>query len=147
MSKTRKLLWVEDDYKSLDALLLPVEKQGVKVVGCSSYSEAIDIVERESFDFFLIDLILPFRPLDSENHEPHDHSPENDLPWYWGLALIRLLKAKYAVAPVIVFSVVFDSNLKLQLRELGVITNFVKGTQSNAELCEKILELCKPAVD
>lgn len=140
MTKTWKMLWVEDDHESLDALLLPIEKHGVKVIRCSSYSEAVAFVESETFDCFLIDLIIPFRPFDSDNHVPHDQEPENHLPWYWGLAFIRLLRSKFSSVPVLVFSVVYDPMLDAQLREMGVVATFVKGTQSNAELCEKILE-------
>jgi len=143
MSNTWTILWVEDDHENLDAALLPVTRQGVKVVGCSSFIEAQTRLETETYDLFLIDLILPLQPYNEETATAHDDAQEKHLPWYWGVELIKFVREKYTSTPVIVFSVVYDPIVNATLTEIGIEASYTKGTQSNSELCDKIVELCK----
>jgi len=137
--RTFKLLWVEDDYITISGVMLPLRKKGWEVTACADFLSARKRIEsKERFDFFLIDLILPFTVEGDDDNVGGDrdgHRHES----YLGASLIKLIRAKYGDAkPIGVFSVVFDPAIEQQLRQFNVAVRFTKGTASNAEICSTI---------
>lgn len=133
--KSRKLLWVEDDHDTIASVVFPLKKKGWQIAACVDYSSAKSLVDsNEEFDFFLIDLILPFSSSEFENESLTDNKIV-----HLGIDLIEHIRATRGEdAPIGVFSVVYDPVVDKRLNGLRVATRFAKGTASNAEICSTI---------
>ncbi|MGI6393723.1 MAG: response regulator [bacterium] len=59
MAAKTKILIVDDDRELLSTLKRYLELQGIKVSGATSGEEAAEILDKESFDLVLLDIILP----------------------------------------------------------------------------------------
>jgi|LakMenEpi03Aug12_release.lakeMendotaPanAssembly.Ray.scaffolds.fasta_scaffold129395_5 CheY-like chemotaxis protein len=134
MMTTLKMLWVEDDFDTLKAAVLPLEKKGWSISYAASYQDALKLLE-QNYDVFLVDLIIP--QIGSNVEVDDDQS--NDTR-YLGLKLIEKIRKCFGTNfPVIAFSVVHDPSVNKALDELGVNFRFTKGTNvSNKELCQAI---------
>ncbi len=134
MNKSKRILWVEDDYTTIAAIMLPLEKNGIQVIKVATYLEAKELVEKDrSFNLFLIDLILPYG----------DGKQGDDT--LYGVELIRYIRnSLHLTTPIIVFSVVYDNAVTLELQTLGVEEKLQKGTFSNQDMRDRVEEkLCK----
>ncbi|AUS06791.1 bifunctional response regulator/alkaline phosphatase family protein [Pseudotamlana carrageenivorans] len=56
---TIKILWVDDEIDLLKPHILFLEKKNYKVTKCKSGSEAIDVIDEESFDIVFLDENMP----------------------------------------------------------------------------------------
>lgn len=59
--KSKKILWIDDDYFHIKGLAKSLEKEGYKVVPARSYVEATNFLEYwESYCLVILDLIIPY---------------------------------------------------------------------------------------
>ncbi|NQX66984.1 response regulator transcription factor [Paenibacillus alba] len=54
-----KLLWVEDEYRIVEEVIPFLEQEECKVTHVPNSSEALSILEKETFDLLLVDWMLP----------------------------------------------------------------------------------------
>jgi CheY-like chemotaxis protein len=139
MKSAIRILWVEDDYDTIDAFALPANAAGMVITPARSLAAAKQLLGKTpcEFDLLLIDLILPF----AEAEDEASGSAEDAL---YGLDLISWVRAQGNVAaPIIVFSVVYDPIVASELDALGVLENcrLHKGSQSNRVLVPLIKSL------
>lgn len=134
MTTTLKMLWVEDDYDTLQATVLPLQKKGWEISHATSFEDAL-LLLKQPYDVFLIDLIIPPIGHDVEIDHEISHSPR-----YLGLKLIEEIRNQLGMrVPIIAFSVVHDPNVNKALDDLSVNYRFTKGTNvSNKEICAAI---------
>ncbi len=59
MSKKHKLLWVDDEAELLRPHILFLEKKDIDVITALSGSDALDLLEKESFDLVFLDQNMP----------------------------------------------------------------------------------------
>lgn len=56
----KKILIVEDNEILLQMMCVFLKREGFSVVGCISGKEAIAFIQNESFDLFIVDIMLPY---------------------------------------------------------------------------------------
>ena len=71
-----KVLIIEDDQGSREALLILLNQNGWSIKGCSSGREAIDLLAAEPFDVLVCDLLLPDRSRCPQGYEHEGHCGE-----------------------------------------------------------------------
>ena len=108
MAKT--IAWIEDDTDIIDPVVTLLDRAGHRILRIRSVAEALEEVELiRNSDLILLDVILP------------PGNVEQDYGHYSGLALLQELKEEHGIqAPVVVLSVITNSDARRQLRELGV---------------------------
>ena len=114
----RKILWIEDEGKiELIQYKAPLFRAGYAVDIASNATEAIQLLREKGYDAIIFDLIFPC----GDGFETKEI--------YVGLELLkRLIKqeiegvGKYDPAKIMVFTVVNDSKIHDQIKELGVKT-------------------------
>ena len=104
-----RILWVEDDIDKIRGLLFYTEKLGANITEARTYSEAVNILNSSAaFDIAIVDLIIPVGAV-TDNFEP-----------YPGIDVCRAIRKKYKDLPIIVMSVVRDSEVLEQLSTIGI---------------------------
>ena len=84
MAKKLKLLWVDDDRKSIDHWTKSFEIFGFHITPASNISEAMAVIEANSFDLLIVDLELSERMS--------------------GLDLVSKIRAKDNIIPIFILS-------------------------------------------
>lgn len=56
----KKILIVEDNKILLNMMQAFLEKEGFSVVACTSGNEAVDFIQKDTFDLFIVDIMLPY---------------------------------------------------------------------------------------
>lgn len=59
MSKKAKILIVDDDLELLSTMTRYLQLKGVEVIGKGSGEEAAGLLENDSFDLIILDIVLP----------------------------------------------------------------------------------------
>lgn len=103
--KQKKVLVAEDEKPLAKALNLKLTKMGFLVSGVFNGSDAIKALQKESFDFILLDLIMP----------------EKD-----GFKVLSELQAKKNNTPVAVLSNLGQEEDIKRAKSLGALAYFVK---------------------
>jgi CheY-like chemotaxis protein len=114
----KKILWIEDEGKiELIQYKAPLVRAGYAVDIASNATEAVQLLREKRYDAIVFDLIFPCG----------DGFETNEI--YVGLELLkRLLKqeiegvGKYDPTKIMVFTVVNDSKVQEQIKELDVKT-------------------------
>ena len=57
--KTTKILVVDDDHNMINLIKFYLIKENVEIVPCNSGIEALGILENQTFDLILIDMLMP----------------------------------------------------------------------------------------
>jgi len=96
----KKILIVEDDPPTLDMIAEVLEVEGVSATGAYNGVEALAILETNSFDIILSDLMMPMVS---------------------GIDLCREIKAKSIAAPVIIFTGNVNYELAVAAMKAGAI--------------------------
>jgi len=102
--------WIEDDTDIIDPVVELLEREGHRILRLRSIKEALDAVGliREC-DLLLLDVILP------------PGEPNKEVNRYSGVDLIRRLREQHGIhVPIVVLTVVANSEVLEQLRQLGV---------------------------
>jgi DNA-binding response OmpR family regulator len=140
--RSRRILWVEDDYYHLRGLVKPLVKAGFEIIPARSYVEAEKVL-RESRDFCLVilDLIIPYS--DDEVADPK--TGPNDIKELWqnGVTLFKCLREEMGIdVPVLVLSVVSSREVVESLTASGAHV-MRKGGVLPDELMTQVLELLR----
>lgn len=108
--QTKKIVWIEDDSPIIASVVKPLERDGYAIQRLRTVDEALNNLELlRASDLILLDIFLP----------PGGHV--GDYGRYAGLQLLRELRRQHDVrTPVIVLSVLTNSNVYTELLELDV---------------------------
>jgi len=109
------ILWVDDDYYAISGLMRQVEKSGARIDVATSYSEAINLIKANSYDKYVIDLIIPYG-------DDKDLSAKDENQRYLGLLLVQEIRAINHQSDVFVLSVAAndDDATGTMLKDFGV---------------------------
>jgi len=110
--ETKKILWIEDDADIRMGLVRPLEKDGHEIIVAKDEQEALERIENKEFDFDLIlfDIIIPTGIT----------GDVEDVPFVGMRLLEKLLIDMDIKTPIIVLSVVRDSDLINAMSTMGV---------------------------
>ncbi|MCC6500579.1 MAG: response regulator [Anaerolineales bacterium] len=121
-----KILWIDDDYYTIQGLFRPIEEVGYKLdIALSAFDGYKKAQKWQDYDLIVVDLILPISQEES--------APEIVLNWnnqeryaYVGVGLVEwLLKDLKVNCPVVILSVVPDPISTFKLDDWG-ITNCIR---------------------
>lgn len=108
----KSILWVEDDRDQFIILSYSL-KNDYEIKIAKDYNNALDKINKEHFDLFIIDIIIP---------SGQKHMSINDIinirEKYYGLELINKIREKDKKTPIIVVSVVSDKDLKEKIMKI-----------------------------
>ena len=122
MSQKNKIL-IADDNKAIGMTLqLKLEGEGFDVTRVTNGKEALDLLEKETFDLMVLDLIMP----------------EVD-----GFEVLEGMNQKGIKMPVIVASELSQAEDLEKVKKLGAVDFFMKSNMSIAEMAEKIKQYIK----
>jgi len=117
----KRILWIDDDYYSIQGLFRPIEKEGYKVdVALSAFDGYQKAQKWQDYDLIVVDLIIPISREESapaivkgwNNKEEYEHV---------GLGLAKwLLDDAQAKCPVLILSVVPDPISLFKMEKLGL---------------------------
>ena len=120
-----KILWIEDEFNTLNALMILLKEKGVEVVKAKSKKEALEKLDLK-YDLIILDLILP-----QELPEDFEH--------FAGLSILRHIMNKIKT-PIVVYSIVKEPEIEKELEIYG-IPFYYKGNTNIVEFRDKIINL------
>lgn len=110
------VLVVDDNKAVLEFLLLLLSKHGLSVIGTSSGSKCLDIVNSQTVDLVILDVMMPVMD---------------------GLEVCRQLKRVRAAMPIILLTARDDMTTRAAAMDLGV-SEFVAKPVNNQDLLNRI---------
>lgn len=123
MDKKIKIL-IADDNKAISMTLeLKLKQEGFETRVVPNGQEALDLLEKETFDLLILDLIMPQLN---------------------GFGVLTGLKERGIKIPVIVSSDLSQTEDINKVKELGAVDFFIKSNMSMTEMVEKIKQYTKP---
>ena len=118
------ILWIEDDVYSLfEPMMHEFLKVGYKVSSATNKKEALNLLENNSFDLIILDILLP-----SGDAQP------SEFRQFVGMDLLEELVARGIKTPVMIFSIVTDKEIIEKANKLGVKDFINKGHITPREL-------------
>ena len=120
-----KILWIEDEFNAVGALMILLREKGVEVVKARSKKEAFKKLDLK-YDLIILDLILP-----QELPEDFEH--------FVGLSILRHIKNRVQT-PIVVYSIVKEPEIANEL-ELYKIPFYYKGDTDIVEFRDEIMNL------
>ena len=117
----KKILIVEDDLPTLEAVSLEISKKGIHADTALNGEEAIEKIKREKYDLILLDLLLPKKS---------------------GFEVIKEVRADAASKniKIVVFSNLGQNGNVEKAVELGADKYFIKSDISIKDLIDEILK-------
>lgn len=115
----KKILIVEDEKSMAHALELKLTHTGFEAKTAGNGEEGVAILEKESFDLILLDLIMP--KLD-------------------GFGVLTKLKAMNVSTPVIILSNLSQEDDENKARELGAVGFFIKSNTPISDIVSRVKE-------
>jgi|SRR3989344_4352844 len=122
MSKNKKILIIEDEKSLARALELKLANAGLEAKAVFNGEDGIKLLQKESFDLILLDLIMP--KMD-------------------GFTVLAVLKAKKVKTPVMVLTNLSQDNDIKRTKEFGAKEFFIKSNTPIKTIVEKIVRLLK----
>jgi DNA-binding response OmpR family regulator len=124
MKTKKKILIVEDERSLRDALVDKLEKNNYQVESVKNGKEAYDLIQKESFNLIILDIILP--KMD-------------------GFDFLKKVKTKLDKigTPVIILTNLSDDDKVLKALEMGVNSYLIKSNWRLEDIVSKIDEVLK----
>ena len=117
MADKKRILIVEDEKPMGHALELKLESEGFEVSTASNGVEALEVLEKETFNLVLLDLVMPKKD---------------------GFEVLTELKEKKNTTPVIVSSNLGQEEDFKKAEKLGAVDYLIKSDSTLAEVVEKV---------
>ena len=127
-----KILWVEDDYVRLSGLMRPLEKKGFVVDHVLDYPSFDKLPDIESYDLYVIDLILPQK----------DHGKTVSDEEFVSLPGMQIIdRISDLGKPIIVFTVVIQAKVHKELeKKKNVKKILIKGNIFPSDFMEDVYD-------
>jgi CheY-like chemotaxis protein len=118
MPENYKIIWIEDDYKSLRPLVYPLLAEGYIFDYAINEMEAMQFLRRTKYDLIILDIIIP-EGVYKDHEEPE---------LFVGLRLLRaILNELKLETPILILSVVNDPKVEKELSDLKIENILSKG--------------------
>ena len=139
----KRILWIDDDYYSIQFLFRPIQKAGFQIEYATSaldgYKKALNWQE---YGLIVVDLILPISEEQSPIPEIVRSWKENGDKEHVGIGLTKwLLNTLNVTCPVVILSVVQDPISTYDLGDLQVAGYIHKGGLLPTKLREELLNI------
>jgi DNA-binding response OmpR family regulator len=118
----KRILVLEDEKPLAHALELKLTKEGFEVVVANNGDRGVELLEKESFDVVLSDLIIPGTD---------------------GFGVLEMVKNKKMKVPVIVMTNLNQEEDKKKAEDLGASGFFVKSSSTVSQIVEGVKEKMK----
>jgi DNA-binding response OmpR family regulator len=115
----KRILVLEDEKPLAHALELKLTKEGFDVVVANNGDRGIELLEKESFDIVLSDLIIPGTD---------------------GFGILEMVKNKKMKVPVIIMTNLNQEEDKKKTEDLGASGFFVKSNSTVSQIVEGVKE-------
>lgn len=128
-----RLLWIEDDADQLDIMVKPLRDSGFEIKTVFDAKEAKELLinKNENFDLIILDILIP---IGEYREDP------NEFGEFTGLKLLKDVRDEKIKTPVIIFSVVDESDLG-DISSLSVSKILFKSSLFPSELEEAVREV------
>lgn len=133
-----KILWVEDEYKSFRAFSFAIQ-ESFKIIRAHDYSEALEKLGEESFDLFIVDIIIPGGGISTTLEELLEKRDEK----YFGLKFINYLRKNNYKQKIIALTVVREQSFIDSLNEIDETVEIIWKYDSDGE---SLLETVKNVI-
>lgn len=139
----KKILWIDDDYYSIQFLFRPIKKAGFQIVPATSaldgYRMALDGTK---YDLIVVDMILPISEEEASIPEIVESWKRNGEKEHVGVGLTKwLIKTLKVACPVVILSVVQDPVSTYNLEDLNVAGYVHKGGLLPTRLKEELFTI------
>lgn len=114
----KKILWVEDEYKSFRSFSFAI-KDSYEIVRAEDYVDAVNKFSVNNFDIYIVDIIIPGGGKYSSVEEIFEKRREK----FFGLKFIEYLIDKGCVKPIIALTVVREQEF---IDKINRIDNSIK---------------------
>ena len=101
----RRILWVEDEQKSFRAFSFAI-KDSFDIVRAEDYNDALEKLEENRFDLFIVDIIIPGGGIATTLEELLNKQKEK----FFGLKFITHLRKNGFSQPIVALTVVREQN-------------------------------------
>jgi DNA-binding response OmpR family regulator len=122
MKISKKILIIEDEKTLAKALELKLTHSGFDVKAVFNGEDGIKQIEKSSFDLILLDLIMPRMD---------------------GFTVLKTLKTKGVVTPVMVLSNLSQEDDIKRSRQFGAVDFFIKSNTPITTIVERVIKLLK----
>lgn len=122
MSKTKKLLLVEDEAPLANVLMLELKNDGFSVQHVDNGKSAIAETKKTDFDLVLLDVVMPVMD---------------------GFETLEAMRKEGIDTPVIILSNISQEEEKNKAKKLGAIGYIVKSDTTLAEIIDQVRALTK----
>lgn len=141
MNKT--ILWIDDDYYSIQGLFRPITVSGYRVDVAVSALEGYRKAQNwKNYDLIVVDLIIPVSQLQETAPEIVKSWENEDEHVYVGVGLVKWLLTKLgAKCPVIILSIVPDPISTYELDGIGLAGHIQKDGLLPSKLKEDIIKI------
>jgi CheY-like chemotaxis protein len=135
----KKILWIEDDYFQIQALLTPVEKLGFKVEYALTAADGLEKAKKwKDYSLIIVDIILPLRNPNQKLSETLQAWGKEDYP---GIGFVKwLLKDMQVKRPIIILSVFDNLSEEYGLNNIGVAKIISKSGLLPSKLLQQLSE-------
>src|SRR5258708_1184066 len=116
MPDIKKVLVVEDEHPMAQALLLKLAHSGFKATVAENGAQALEMAEKTPFDLIILDIVLPRMD---------------------GFTVLKNLRAKKIMTPVIVLSNLSQTEDIARAKALGVQDYFIKTDEIGRASCRE----------
>jgi DNA-binding response OmpR family regulator len=122
MSKTNKILLVEDEAPLANVLMLELKNDGFSVEHVDNGKDAIAKIKKTDFDLALLDVVMPVMD---------------------GFETLEAMRKEGIDTPVIILSNISQEEEKNKAKKLGAIGYIVKSDTTLAEIIDQVRALTK----
>lgn len=122
MSKTKKLLLVEDEAPLANVLMLELKNDGFSVEHVDNGKDAITKTKKNAYDLVLLDVVMPVMD---------------------GFETLEAMRKEGIDTPVIILSNISQEEEKNKAKKLGAIGYIVKSDTTLAEIIDQVRALTK----
>ncbi len=122
MSKTNKLLLVEDEAPLANVLMLELKNDGFSVDHVDNGKDAIAKTKKANYDLVLLDVVMPVMD---------------------GFETLEAMRKEGIDTPVIILSNISQEEEKNKAKKLGAIGYIVKSDTTLAEIIDQVRALTK----
>ena len=122
MSKTKKLLLVEDEAPLANVLMLELKNDGFSVEHVDNGKDAIAKTKKSNYDLVLLDVVMPVMD---------------------GFETLEAIRKEGIDVPVIILSNISQEEEKNKAKKLGAIGYIVKSDTTLAEIIDQVRALTK----
>ena len=105
----KRILWVEDDFATLQSMLRPLERDGAEIRMVRTFREAVEAFRADRYDLVVLDVLLPWGAEDL-----------NDEDEFQGLRFLQEVDLISGDTPVVMWTIVDADEVRSAAERRGI---------------------------